>query len=348
MNTVNKHNSVGNAVFGLFLMVAFAATLSFGFVQTAHAQDYGGDYSYTPDYGGDYSYTPDYGGGYDYTPDYGGGYSNSYDYGYNGGCCDYSYTPDSGYSYTPDSGYSYTPDSGYSYTADSGYSYTPDAGYSYIPDAGYTYTPDAGYTFTPDTYSYGSGYSGGFGGYGGGGGYTNVNTNSNYTYSYNNCVGTNNCNTANTVITNPSPTVTYTSPTYSYPSYPSYSYSQPYSYTPPVIITSSGTTNPYVSLSSIPYTGLELGFWGTLAYWGFVILWCLFAAYLVVVKRVQNKFMAFLFGKSEPAHNPSIGSVEPGQASASAYATVSSVQTSTKHDAIDSFIMGQIQNRARA
>ncbi|MBY0472721.1 phosphatidylethanolamine N-methyltransferase family protein [Patescibacteria group bacterium] len=366
MNATYKDNSFSIALLGSFVVLALAMTFSFGLVHTAHAQDYGGDYSYTPDYGG--------------------GYSGSFDYGYNGGCCDYSgysYTPDASYSYTPDSSFSYTPDSSFSYTPDAGYSYAVDSGYSYTPDYGYTYTPDTGYAYTSDSYLYGSSYSvgGGYGGYYGGGysypsygggGYNNVNTNSNYTYTYSNCVGTNNCNTANTIITNPSPTVTYTSPSYSYPSYsypsysyPSYSYSQPY--TPPVIITSSGVTNPYISLSSIPYTGLELGFWGTLAYWGFLILWCLFAAYLIVVKRVQNKFMAFLFGEkvTEPAKNFEVSHAShmPQQhqaavrqnrsddvAQALTYAPASAKVSDAQrgHDAIDSFIMSQIQNRARA
>ena len=341
MNTAYKNN--------IFLVVALAAILSFGFVQTAHAQDYGG---------------------YDYTP-VGGGY----DYGYNGGCCDY------GYDYTPVySGYDYTPvDSGYDYTpVYSGYDYTPvDSGYDYTPVySGYDYTPvDGGYSYVPDNYSYSSGSSfslgGGYGGYGGyyggysypyysyggygGGGYTNINTNSNYAYTYNSCVGTDNCNTVNTNINNPTPTVTYTSPSYSYPSYPSYSYSQPYSYTPPVIISASGTTNPYISLSSIPYTGLELGFWGTIAYWSFLILWCLFAAYLIVVKRVHSKFMNFLFGsKQEIQVTPAQMSSMPQQDRAAVRQNRSdelaqALTTSNQgHDAIDSFIMAQIQNRARA
>ncbi len=59
-------------------------------------------------------------------------------------------------------------------------------------------------------------------------------------------------------------------------------------------------TTPYITLSSVPYTGLDLGPVGTAFYWGFLIVWCLFAAYLIVVKRVQNSIYAstkrLLFG----------------------------------------------------
>jgi hypothetical protein len=323
-------------LFGSFLVVAVALTFSLGFVQKAHAQDYGG------------STYDDYGGGYDY----GGGsynYSGGYDYGYNGGCCDY------GSSYGGSTYDTPTSFSNYGGSTYDDYTYGGSTYDDYVY-GGSTY--DSGYTYTPDSYSSGSSFSlgGGYGGYGGysygggysypswggygGGGYTNVNTNTNtnYQYTYSNCVGTNNCNTVNTTVNNPSPTVTYTSPSYSYPtySYPSYTTA----YTNPIAIT--GTTNPYVSLSAIPYTGLELGFWGTIAYWGFLILWCLFVAYLIVVKRVQNKFVAFLFGEKEVqvAHTH----VEPAQ-----HAHVAPVvATASKADAIDSFIMTQIHNRSNA
>ena len=46
---------------------------------------------------------------------------------------------------------------------------------------------------------------------------------------------------------------------------------------------------PYVTLSQVPYTGLDLGTWGTFVYWTSLALWCLFMAYLIVVKRVHYK-----------------------------------------------------------
>ena len=60
-------------------------------------------------------------------------------------------------------------------------------------------------------------------------------------------------------------------------------------------------TNPYVTLSAVPYTGLDLGTAAEIAYWMFLALWAVFAAYLMFVKRVQNsfanKFKVFLFGE---------------------------------------------------
>lgn len=62
----------------------------------------------------------------------------------------------------------------------------------------------------------------------------------------------------------------------------------------------SYNTTPYVTLSSLPYTGLDLGPVGEVLYWTFLVLWCLAAAYLIAVKRVQNKVVSalnsFLFG----------------------------------------------------
>jgi len=62
---------------------------------------------------------------------------------------------------------------------------------------------------------------------------------------------------------------------------------------------------PYVTLSAVPYTGLELGPIGTFLYWAFLVLWCLAAAYLVVVKKVQNRVVAslnkFFFGSNTHA-----------------------------------------------
>jgi hypothetical protein len=221
----------------------------------------------------------------------------------------------------------------------------------------YTTTPYSGgstlYTTTyyPSSGYYGSGYYGGgyygggyYGGYSyptfsyptyGGGGTTNTNTNVNYSA----CNGTNNCNVTN----NPAPTVAYSSTGYSSGYYINTPPSYPVVYGGPVV---SGST-PSVNLSQIPYTGLELGFWGTIAYWGFLIFWCLFAAYLITVKRIQNKFAAFLFGDAvqvEPAHAPA--------AHAPAHRGHTELHTQTgAHtiaDPIDPFILSQIEKRIHA
>ena len=80
-------------------------------------------------------------------------------------------------------------------------------------------------------------------------------------------------------------------PTYTQPAYqPTY---QPTYQQPRVAY-----NNPGISLAAVPYTGLDLGPWGTAVYWGFLVLWCLIAAYLIAVKKVQNKFATWLFGST--------------------------------------------------
>src|SRR3989344_7218486 len=157
---------------------------------------------------------------------------------------------------------------------------------------------DTGYqdTWSP---SYDSGYmpgcGGGFGGgrfFTGGGfmgggsysapGYTNVNT---YTCTNGSC---------NQNINAPTNIVTYYPAQQTYPVYqpvPTY----PTVYVPPAQpyyqqpIAYNNRPAPYVTLSAVPYTGLDLGPWGTAMYWGFLVLWCLIAAYLIAVKKIQNK-----------------------------------------------------------
>ena len=102
---------------------------------------------------------------------------------------------------------------------------------------------------------------------------------------------------------------------------------------------------PYVSLSATPYTGLELGPVGTAVYWGFLVLWSLIAAYLIVVKRVQvsifRKLNTFLFGGEDvaPAQVALAGTpVHPEQSR-----RVS--QISSAQDTVDDFILNQISRR---
>ncbi|MBP9710790.1 MAG: hypothetical protein KBD50_00780 [Candidatus Pacebacteria bacterium] len=60
---------------------------------------------------------------------------------------------------------------------------------------------------------------------------------------------------------------------------------------------------PYVTLSSVPYTGLEMGPVATAIYWSFLVLWTLVAAYLIAVKKVHyaiaRRLKSFLFGSNE-------------------------------------------------
>jgi len=243
--------------------------------------------------------------------------------------------------------------------------YTPDT--SYAPSSGGydyidTYTPDtSGYTSygtpTYDTSSYGGSYLSGssFGGYGGSflqpaavGGNTNVS--SSVFAPTNTCTAPNTCNTSyddHSIFNAPTTVTIAGGGSNSYPVYtpvytPSYqpvyqpTYQQPIVYNQPA---------PYVALSAVPYTGLDLGPWGTAAYWGFLILWCLGAAYLIVVKRVQNKLVStlngFLFGTTAKHEAPT---VVAHQAHAP---VIKTVPAQTIFSGIDPFIASQI-SRATA
>ncbi len=105
-------------------------------------------------------------------------------------------------------------------------------------------------------------------------------------------------------------------------------------YVPPVT-----PNTPFVTLSAVPYTGLELGPVGTVLYWGFIAFWCLLAAYLIVVKKVQNSvynsLKTVLFG-SAATH------AVAGHSAHVSYTTPVVHNT----DRTDDFVMAQI-NRAR-
>jgi len=115
-------------------------------------------------------------------------------------------------------------------------------------------------------------------------------------------------------------------PTYTQPAYqPTY---QPTYQQPRVAY-----NNPGISLAAVPYTGLDLGPWGTAVYWGFLVLWCLIAAYLIAVKKVQNKFATWLFG-STPVAAKTV-QVAPK-------AAVMETKTAPQFAGIDPFIASQI------
>ncbi len=102
--------------------------------------------------------------------------------------------------------------------------------------------------------------------------------------------------------------ISYPAPQYQAPVFPQYQhqyqyqgqYQQPPVYYPQPQRPVTYNQTPYVTLSSLPYTGLDLGPVGEVIYWTFLVLWCLAAAYLIAVKRVQNKVVSalnsFLFG----------------------------------------------------
>lgn len=252
-------------------------------------------------------------------------------------------------------------------------------GVSVYPDQYTNVYPDQYTNVYPDQYSSnagGYGQTGGYGttgysasgyatGYMTGGGYPVASTPSNTNiYSPTNiCTGGNVCNHDDhsvVNITNPAPVInnnnvvanygssagtSYSTQQYCqsgyYGTYPNCYYNQqPVVYQRPPV--AYNTVAPYVSLSQVPYTGLELGFWGSIAYWGAFILFALFAAYLIAIKRVQNNIAVYLksllFGsEEEDTETLAPVAIEP---------TSAPVAVAPQGDVIDSFIMSQI-NRAR-
>jgi hypothetical protein len=249
--------------------------------------------NYYPDTSG--NYYPDTSGNY-YPDTYGNYYPDTYAYNNNYSSLPYNYGCSSCSASSPNYSYTYPTSYGYSYS-----NYSPTYDYTssnYSPT--YTYAP------TNLTYSLPTTIT------------DNGNTsactapgtcNTTYTYTDNSqtCTG-GSCNTSTTI--NAPTNVSINSSTNSGQSYvpvyqpvPAYqSVAQPY-YTAPLAY-GGGPAAPYVSLSAVPYTGLDLGFWGTVAYWGFLILWCLGAAYLIVVKRVHNTLSAKLFGTKKAEAHP--------------------------------------------
>ncbi|HUD03031.1 MAG TPA: hypothetical protein VMR46_03415 [Candidatus Paceibacterota bacterium] len=261
--------------------------------------------------------------------------------GSDGGCCG----SDTGW-YDVGSGYTPTDTGTGWYDVGSGYTPTDNTGWY---DVGSGYTP----SYSTSGYSTGGYSTGGYstGGYSiGGYGYSTGGSSNSSVYAPTTVTTNNNTctnNSCNTNISNPAPVinnvVTY-APTQTqycaagyYGTYPNCYLNQPVVY---------NTATPYVSLTQVPYTGLDLGFWGTVSYWGAMVLFALVVAYLIVIKRVQNvialRLKYFLFGTTGTeeheevvvAHAPVVSKV---------YATVP-----TNEDIVDSFILSQINRPRRA
>lgn len=105
------------------------------------------------------------------------------------------------------------------------------------------------------------------------------------------------------------------------------------------------TNGPYVTLSAVPYTGLELGSYGKVLYWSFLILWCIFAAYLLAVRRVYNDmarwFRRSLFGGA--AHAPTHAAHPAAQHTTNHAAHQYVEKSSTPIEATDPFIAAQLE-----
>ncbi len=278
-----------------------------------------------------YDFTTPYSSGYDFTTPYstgstGGGYAYSPSYSSGGS---YSY-PSVGYS-TP----SYYSSGGYNYP-----SYTYPSSYYYPPT---TYpktnpTPTTPIVITnPSTPSNTT--------------VTNTN-NGNTTDSYNTCSAPNSCNTtyddhsvvnANTTISYPAPIINnnvISNPTPTY--HPVYQPVYQPTYQQPVY---RNPNTPYITLSQVPYTGLELGPIGQVIYWSFLVLFSLFGAYLIVVKRahtaVARGLKSALFGSDEHT------TVSHEATEQHAHEEVIETPAPANTDTTDEFILSQI-NRARA
>jgi hypothetical protein len=144
-------------------------------------------------------------------------------------------------------------------------------------------------------------------------------------------------NSGNTSISYPAqqPQIVYNQPpVYTQPPI----YTQPPVYYPPTPVYPMPPVQPYVSLTAVPYTGLELGPLGTALYWSFLVLWCLAAAYLIVVKKVQNKIVSglshFLFG------TPAVAAGTPTHTVRTTAHTAAKI--AIPEDTIDPFIASQI------
>jgi hypothetical protein len=114
---------------------------------------------------------------------------------------------------------------------------------------------------------------------------------------------------------------------------------------------------PYITLSSVPYTGLEMGPVATAAYWSFLVLWTLVAAYLIAVKKVHysmaRRIKSFLFGSNEADGAPA-QAVDMATLVATVQAIINgqhaapkvTLRTTTNHDAsvdaTDEFVLSQI------
>jgi len=322
---------------GIALAVVLMIALSLAIAPKAEAADldFGSSYDYfVPDYGGSSGSSYDY-----FVPDYGGSSGSSYDY----------FVPDYGSSYDyfvsdfGGSSYDYfVPDSGFS----SGGSFMGgNGGFSFpgMPIGG----SSGGNTQSQNQSQSQSSSNNN----------TNVNNNvitigapvaqatpvcpQGTTGTYPNCVWpTPNCPVGTMGIY---PNCIYPTPTYDIcPNIPGIQQTLPpghyiqngycyQSYTNPVHPT---PVQPYVTLSQVPYTGYEMGPVGTALYWGFLVLWCLLAAYLIVVKKVHNTFVAWLVGNSAPSHRASVAHSAP-------VVHKSAVSTS-KVSGIDPFIASQI------
>ncbi|MDE2212934.1 MAG: hypothetical protein KGJ34_00120 [Patescibacteria group bacterium] len=113
-------------------------------------------------------------------------------------------------------------------------------------------------------------------------------------------------------------------------------------------ISVSGYNNPapYVTLSQVPYTGLDLGPTGTALYWLFLVLWCAIAAYFIAVKKIHIRIInwsrGFFLGDADTVAHPAY---QGAHSSAAKHSLAHTVQSGV--DTVDNFILAQVHRGHR-
>ena len=102
-----------------------------------------------------------------------------------------------------------------------------------------------------------------------------------------------------------------------------------------------------VTLSQVPYTGLDLGPVGTILYWLGLVLVCALFSYLVAVRRIQNDFLKWLrvtlLGDPEVATHPAYVTVEVERVEEEVFApAVTTRARMQESDYVDPFLLRQI------
>jgi hypothetical protein len=104
------------------------------------------------------------------------------------------------------------------------------------------------------------------------------------------------------------------------------------------------TLPPYITLSAVPYTGLDMSPEMAALYWAFVVVWCLVAAYLIAVKKahyaVARSLKSFLFGAGTTPVEVTMST--PAVAHAGAHA---SSHNHNHGDETDEFVLSQIHRK---
>ncbi len=290
-------------------------------------------------YGGTYGSWPSYGGSYYYGDMYGSWPSYGVD----------------GFNYVTGGGFTYTPST---YTAQATTTWpTIVTANNSVTGGGFTYNPYNGNgNYYANNYNGSTNYAAptctltAYQNYINQGGNTTLSWSSNNA-SYGYIAGIGTVQTNGTAVVAPSQTTGYTATFYG-PAGQTNCYA--------TVVVSGTTQAPVgsISLSQVPYTGLDLGPIGTIIYWLTLLIICALVAYALVVKRIQDSFLMnvriVLFGHPEKASHPvykkaqmNAIKAEPASTAGAPTTTVGGVElptasASSSEDKTDDFIMSQI------